>query len=129
MSISRFARTDEVVRVDLREFDGSDDWVELRAALSWGDMLAVRRASMPRATAHTGGASAGEMDVQIDVGARQLELLARALVRWSFRASPEDPQPLPVSRDLITRLDARLADWLAERADQLYSGEAGRAGV
>lgn len=122
--INRFARTDETVRIELREFDGSDDWVEVRAALSWGDMLAVRKASMPRATAAPG---TPEMEVQIDVGARSLELLSRAIVRWSFRAAEGDPAPLPVSRDLITKLDARLADWLADRVDSLY-GEGSRAG-
>ena len=38
----RFATPGETVRISLREFDGSDDWVEVRAALSYRDHIELR---------------------------------------------------------------------------------------
>ena len=111
----RFARADETVRISLREFDGSDDWVEVRAALSYRDSIELRAMAVSGAIQTPDG-----VQLQIDTGRAQLELLCRAIVGWSLRASEHDPAPLPVTRELIERLDPALGDWLAQRIDQLY---------
>jgi hypothetical protein len=115
--VRRFARPDETVRISLREFDGSDDWVDVRAALSYRDHLELRSMAVSGAVQTAEG-----MHLQIDTGRAQLELLCRAIVGWSLRASEHDPAPLPVTRELIERLDQSLGDWLAQRIDQLYQG-------
>ena len=111
----RFARPDETVRISLREFDGSDDWVEVRAALSYRDSIELRAMAVSGAIQTPDG-----VQLQIDTGRAQLELLCRAIVGWSLRASERDPAPLPVTRELIERLDPALGDWLAQRIDALY---------
>ena len=111
----RFARPDETVRISLREFDGSDDWVDVRAALSYRDHIELRAMAVSGAVQTAEG-----MHLQIDTGRAQLELLCRAIVGWSLRASEHDPAPLPVTRELIERLDPALGDWLAQRIDRLY---------
>jgi len=113
--VRRFARPDETVRISLREFDGSDDWVEVRAALSYRDSIELRAMAVPGAIQTPDG-----VQLQIDTGRAQLELLCRAIVGWSLRASEHDPAPLPVTRELIERLDPALGDWLAQRIDALY---------
>jgi hypothetical protein len=113
--VRRFARPDETVRISLREFDGSDDWVDVRATLSYRDHLELRSMAVSGAVQTAEG-----MHLQIDTGRAQLELLCRAIVAWSLRASEHDPAPLPVTRELIERLDQSLGDWLAQRIDQLY---------
>jgi len=115
--VRRFARPDETVRISLREFDGSDDWVEVRAALSYRDSIELRAMAVSGAIQTPDG-----VQLQIDTGRAQLELLCRAIVGWSLRASEHDPAPLPVTRELIERLDQSLGDWLAQRIDQLYQG-------
>lgn len=111
----RFATPGETVRISLREFDGSDDWVEVRAALSYRDHIELRAMAVSGAIQTPDG-----VQLQIDTGRVQLELLCRAIVGWSFRAAEGDPAPLPVTRELIERLDPALGDWLAERIDRLY---------
>jgi hypothetical protein len=113
--VRRFARPDETVRISLREFDGSDDWVEVRAALSYRDSIELRAMAVSGAIQTPDG-----VQLQIDTGRAQLELLCRAIVGWSLRASEHDPAPLPVTRELIERLDQSLGDWLAQRIDALY---------
>lgn len=115
----RFATPGETVRISLRDFDGSDDWVEVRAALSYRDSIELRAMAVSGAIQTPDG-----VQLQIDTGRAQLELLCRAIVGWSLRASEHDPAPLPVTRELIERLDPALGDWLAEQIDRLY--QAGR---
>lgn len=115
---ARFARTNDTVRISLREFDGSEDWVDIRAALPYRDWLALRGMAVSGATQGAGG----EVRLDIDTGRAQLELLCRAIVGWSFKAADGDPAPVPVSRQLIEQLDPALGDWLAQRIDAHYSG-------
>lgn len=117
--VSPFASTDEVVRIDLRPVTGTDDWVEVRATLRYGDTLAIRNAAVQRARR---GAD-GDLDLALAIGALQLERLARAIVRWSLRMHPDDPAPVPVTREAIQALHPRVADYISERLDELY-GEA-----
>lgn len=116
MTIRRFARPDATVRIHLRDYDGSDDWVDVRESLTFVDSVELRDIAI-------GGATQSQDGVRIEVAAARLklELLKRSIVAWSFRVDPADPAPVPVSPGAIERLDANLGDWLAERIDGLYS--------
>jgi hypothetical protein len=121
--MGRFVRPTDTVRISLAEFDGSEDWVDVRGALSWRDMLELRALAIGGAT--QGGD--GGVELRVDPWRAQLELLARAIVGWSFRAADGDPAPIPVSRSAIEQLDPALGDWLAQRIDALYQGSQGNS--
>jgi hypothetical protein len=93
----------QTVRIELREFDGSDDWVEVRAGLRFEDIAAMVDARQR----------------QGDV-AFSRELLRRSIVAWSFRVSPDDPEPVRVTPGTIEQLDAGLALWLVAQLNSLY---------
>jgi len=114
--MTRFVRPTETVRIYLTEFDGSEDWVDVRAALSWRDSLELRALAIAGATQSQDG-----VQLQIDPWRAQLELLSRAIVNWSLKYAPDDPAPIPVTRSAIEQLNPQLGDWLAQKIDAMYA--------
>lgn len=113
MSVNRFSSGRGTHRILLAEYDGSDDWVDIRESLPWRDALALRSMGVT-GMRQTGP---GQVEYVLDAPRVRLELMARAIIAWSFT---DGQNPVPVNRQTIEMLDSRLGDWLAEKIDAYY---------
>jgi hypothetical protein len=97
----------ETVRRDLSD----DDWIEIKAALSYGEEQNLN-ASAFRALRD---GEDGQGEVTIDWAARNLNKIEAWVVEWSFRSDQD--RPMPVTKGNIKNLDADTAREILETID------------
>lgn len=99
------ARKDATHRISLGPFDGSDNWVDIKAVRSYGDRLKASGAAAMAAASSGGGALA--------VMEQRMVLFETCLVAWSLRAEDGDPQVMALTREAFTDLPEHVGDYIA----------------
>ena len=99
----------ETVRVDL---PAAGEWVDVRAHLSRGDEIEIRRRLVAGARV-VPGSELMALDAADAVEAAEFARLELAIIAWSF-----DPAVTPTS---IRQLDGESVDAIKGRLDQLYA--------
>ena len=111
--MSYFVNPDARHRITLTEFDGSDEWVEVREDLSYTQQLAILRAA--------GGPGVATGTVEANLQASYLELLRQSVTAWSF--TDADGSPVPVGDAAFGQLGP-VAKWLVDTIDAYYMSRA-----
>lgn len=104
-------------RIYLKDFDGSENWVDIRASRTYGQRLrtasAAVRVQMPT--------QPGEQSrAEVDLYGLRIGLLEQSIVAWSLKADDADPEPMPLTRESFASLDEALGEWLAEQIESYY---------
>lgn len=104
-------------RIELSEFDGSGNWVDIKAGRSYGDSLRQTKAGLQVRF----GKRDQEGAVDFDMMASRLALFEQSIVAWSLRADEGDAEPMPLTRETYTeRLSEDVGEWLAEQIQGYY---------
>lgn len=105
-----------VHRISLEPFDGSGNWVDIRATRSYG---AMRRLQGSGLRYKVGAGNTQEIDYDFEGAA--IALMATSIVAWSLKADEGDAEPMPVNEETFReRLDASVGEWLAGEIDAYY---------
>lgn len=116
---SRLANVTGRHRLTLREFDGTDDWVEIRAGRSSRAAARINSAGV-----EIGGLTADGrplLSAKFDLNEMRSVLFEESIVAWSFRGDDGASGPLPVERYTFEALDGPLGAWLDAEITRYYS--------
>lgn len=117
--------TVETHRINLREFDGSDNWVEIKARRSPADVEACRVAGIkpgvPMESINGVVRVTGFTVEQFDFLATRAMRFRRHIVAWSLKLRDEDPEPMPLTDDVFRNvLDDDVSEWLSGEIEKYY---------
>lgn len=105
-------------RIELSEFDGSGNWVDIKAGRSYGDRLRQTKAGLQFKLATKRGS---ETAVDFDMMASRIALFEQSIVAWSLRADEGDAEPMALTRETYTeRLSEEVGEWLANEIQGYY---------
>jgi len=108
-------------RILLADYDGSDNWVDIRAGRSSGAASRVQFAGMRI----TGVTATGTpiLDVREDpLVLMRRQLFVESIVGWSLRADEADEAPMPLTPDVFVEvLDGDVGEWLDGQITSYYA--------
>lgn len=111
-------------RMSLEGFDGSENWVEVSAALTDAEegqiAAALLKVEAVEINPDAGAGTTGNVAVVTRPDLQRFELLRRSLKAWSFEG--DHGRVMPINETTIKRLGP-VARWLAERIDAYYAGQ------
>lgn len=109
-------------RIRLADYDGSDEWVDIKARRSIADKEAESFAGVKLSggkVSLTGDMTADVSD--FDFAAVRVVRFQRSIVAWSLKADDADPAPMPLTEDTFRNvLDAELTEWLSDAILRYY---------
>lgn len=105
-----------VHRIELSDFDGSANWVEIHAARSYGAALRQKTAGLKANFSE----KAADSTVDFDFAASRLALFKESIVGWSLKGEETDAEALPLTDETFLALDEGVGDWLAEQIQGWY---------
>lgn len=108
-------------RIYLAEFDGSDNWVDVREGRSSAAAERYRTAGM-----HVTGIDINSGTVYIgqgglDLAARRNILFQQAILAWSLKAEDGDDEVMPLRAETYDQLPDQFAEWLEQRILAYYA--------
>lgn len=105
-------------RIELVDFDGSDNWVDIRAARSYGAAQRQKAAGLRMKIGDKGKNS----EVDFDFAASNLVMFKESIVAWSLKRSETDADPMPLTEETFREgLGETIGEWLAEEMQAYYS--------
>lgn len=106
-------------RIDLTGYDGSANWVDIKAGRSYGDRLTQTNAGLQ---VQLGDRRRGTPSAaSFDMAASRLVLFEQSIVAWSLRADEGDAEPMPLTRTTFAdRLGEEIGEWLANEIQAYY---------
>jgi hypothetical protein len=118
---------DNKYRIYLRDFDGSDNWVDIKERRSENDKNAVQMAGVKIGQGNamftmpgTGVTLPADLS-GFDFLAARIVRFERMIIAWSLKANDDDAEPMPLTEDTFrNRLDADVAEWLTDQIETYY---------
>jgi hypothetical protein len=104
-------------RIELTEFDGSDNWVDIKAARSSGDATRLLQSA-----AHITGIDGMNRPLfdTIDLGKLHSGLFQSSIVAWSLKGDDGDAEPMALTPANFDGLDELVGNWLAHQIQTYY---------
>ena len=115
-------------RIDLKAFDGSDNYVLIRAGRSSGAATRVASAAMRLSGVLSDGTP--QLSTQIDMTNMRTVLFQESITEWSLKASDDDTSPMPLNINTFENvLDSQVASWLDGEITRYYATRVATGGV
>lgn len=117
---NRFVSQKDTHRIELKGFDGSDDWVDIRAHQREADRRRLQDIMVYTITNPNGGGATTLMDSRRHF----VEMLKAHIVDWSFRQDDEDPSsPIaPINEIWLMNLN-ECGDYILNEMDRYYTSQ------
>lgn len=111
-------------RISLKEFDGSDNWVDIYAQRTSG--AAARLASVSFVITGVNGDGTPVIRAAEDFLAQMRSQLFRdSIVEWSLKADDDDPSPMPLTvATFELLLGEQVGNWLDQTITAYYRDQA-----
>lgn len=114
--------SEETHRISLKEFDGSDEWVDIKDELTDKDERALAVALGSRGARFVDrGDGLMEVEGNADLESYADVILARCIRGWSF-VHPKNHQPIPVTPQNIARLKG-VSTFIVAQAQEHYNAQ------
>jgi hypothetical protein len=98
-------------RIELKEFDGSDNWVDIKSEMSNATRTRIKEAAVTLAGVN--GDLSLVFNATVNLTETRIRLFEGTIVDWSLKASDDDPMPMPRNRTTYTDvLTGDVADFL-----------------
>ncbi len=106
-------------RLFVTDYNGSDDWVDIKEARTSAATLRYRSAGMNIQGADVDGRPI--VSAELNQAAMRNVLFQSSIVTWTLKADDADSAPMPLSPTTFDNLDADFADWLDRRITAYYA--------
>lgn len=116
-----YAASRETHRIYLRELNGSEDYVDIKAGLSAGARTRTQFAAFRIVGLKADNTPMVDLTAQPFVDMRRA-LFVEAIVSWSLKANEGDAEPMELSPETyIEVLDGAVGDWLDTQITAYYN--------